>query len=70
MEFNSLDEHSQEIWSFEARKLLERQPFIKSQIMDAMRRDNSISYDGLSNHINNWCSPSTIRRWVISREGY
>jgi hypothetical protein len=38
--------------------------------MDALRKDASISYFGIANEIEHWCSYSTIRRWVISREGY
>ena len=69
-EYENLDKSSIQLWECERRKALARQPFIASQIMEILRKDVSISYYGIANEIDHWCSHSTIRRWVITREGY
>ena len=35
-EYENLDEASQEIWKFQARSQIKRQPFIKTQIMECL----------------------------------
>ena len=72
--FGELFENESEVvkkhWEAQRREHVKIQPKIKGQLMDALRKNNSISYGGLAGSINQWCSAATIRRWVISREGY
>ena len=59
-----------EQWEAQRRHMVARQQHIKTQLLDQMKKDNSLSYEGLANGIERWCSPGAIRRWVMSREGY
>jgi hypothetical protein len=48
-----------------------RQPFIKDDILDALKMcNNCMSYRALSKHINNWCAPYTIETWLRSHPTY
>jgi hypothetical protein len=48
-----------------------RQPYIKDDILDALKMcNNCMSYRELSKHINNWCSPYTIETWLRSQPTY
>jgi hypothetical protein len=48
-----------------------RQPYIKDDILDALKMcNNCMSYRLLSKHINNWCSPYTIETWLRSHPTY
>ena len=49
--------------------MIARQPFIASQIVDALRRDPTLSWDQVACEIDDWCSPATIQRWVKSHIG-
>ena len=44
-------------------------PRMKEITKDVVRKDNSISYHGISIKIGLWCSASTIQGWISSREG-
>ena len=59
-----------EFWEAHARYVVEQQPGVQKILIDALWKYYSIPYDGLANFICHWCSSSTIRSWVISREGY
>ena len=59
-----------ERWGAHARDIVEQQPGIRQILIDAQRKYSSITYDGPDNYIQHWCSASTIRPWVMSREGY
>ncbi len=48
-----------------------RQPFIKEDILDALKLGNNChSYRALSKHITNWCAPYTIETWLRSHPTY
>jgi hypothetical protein len=48
-----------------------RQPYIKDDILDALKMcNNCMSNCALSKHINNWCSPYTIETWLRSHPMY
>jgi hypothetical protein len=48
-----------------------QQPYIKDDIMDALKMVNNCrSYRLLSNRINNWCAPYTIETWLRSHPSY
>ena len=48
-----------------------RQPYIKEDILDALKLGNNChSYRALSKRINNWCSPYTIETWLRSHPTY
>ena len=57
-------------WEAHRREHMKLQPLIKGRLINALQKNNSISYGGLAGSISEWCSAATIRRWVISREGY
>ena len=64
-EFDHLDQAVKDQYEAEAR-----QPLIATSIKDYLNKNPSISYHGIANSINNWCSPVTIQRWITSREGF
>ena len=49
---------------------MEKQPRIRQILIDALREDSRIPYDGLANYIQHWCSVSTICLWLITIDGY
>ena len=57
-------------WELKWHACLERQKRIKNDIVDAIRCNPRSSWDAIAEHIDQWCSAATIRRWVISRGGY
>jgi hypothetical protein len=69
-QYDVLDEHEKDVWQQHAKDLIAWQPHIKDTLMQAMRQDSSVTYKGLEQCIQHWCSYSTIQRWVVSREGY
>lgn len=70
LEYENLSQTRKEQWAAKSRALISRQPLIKDQLITLLQKDNSLSYEGLSNGINHWCNPSTIRRWITTREGF
>jgi hypothetical protein len=47
-----------------------RQPFIKDELIEAIKAYNCVSYRQLSVHINNWCQHTCIARWLNSYDTY
>jgi hypothetical protein len=64
-----LDDNEKGVWEFKARNHDERQPLIRDQILDSLRRNPAISFEKLAADIDHWCSHNTIFRWVTSRRG-
>lgn len=69
-EFAQLSKVERDLWECKRRSHLAMQPKVKGLIMEALVKNNSMSYEALAGAINEWCSSSTIRRWVTTREGY
>lgn len=69
-EFESLDDGTKAIWEGKRREHLERQPAIKDQICNAIRKNPKRSWKGIEADINYWCSDLAIYRWATSRPGY
>ena len=44
-----------------------RQPFIESELIEAIKAYNCVTYRALATHINNWCIP---RRHVAITQGH
>jgi len=68
--YDTLDEDVKAQWEMKRRIHLERQPRIKHDILNAMRKNPRCSWEGIAEEIDNWCSAATIRRYVTSRGGY
>jgi hypothetical protein len=47
-----------------------RQPAIKHDIVNAIRKNPKLSWYGIEVEINFWCSAASIRSWVMSRKGH
>jgi hypothetical protein len=69
-EYNNLPASVKKVWEMKKRQHLERQPLIKDDIIHIIRSNPKISWDGIAEAINHWCSASTIQRWVTTRDGY
>ena len=59
-----------ERFEFLAREHDARQPFIKEQLVEALESQVTMSFYGLAQHINWWCSPKSIERWLKRFPGY
>ena len=68
--FATLDPDTKSIWDAKSRKALLRRPHMADQIIDALRKNPKRSWLGLEDDINCWCSASTIRKWLTSRESF
>lgn len=68
--FQNLSSLEISVWESRKREHLARQPEIKTQIIFSLQQNDAISYQALEGEVNSWCSASTIRRYIISREGY
>ncbi len=67
----ALDDQEMPYYSRLAREHDERQPYIKQDILDALIEGHSChSYRALSKHINDWCSPWAIEKWLKSHPMY
>jgi len=53
-----------------AREHDARQPYIKVQLVEAIESEVTMSFYGLAQHINWWCSPKSIERWLKKFPGY
>jgi hypothetical protein len=69
-EYESLDDGKKALWEGKRREHLLRQPAIKDQIIDAIRKNPKKSWSGIEADINFWCSAATIYRWITSMPGY
>ena len=59
-----------ERFNFLAREHDARQPFIKVQLAEALESEVAMSFYGLAQYINWWCSPKTIEWWWKRFPGY
>ena len=69
-EFDKLSKETKEIWEQRRKAHLRKWSTIKDTLMRELRKNNSICYKRLASKIDYWCSDSTIRKWVQSRQGY
>ncbi|CAJ1965501.1 unnamed protein product [Cylindrotheca closterium] len=68
--FKTLDDDTRVVWEFQRRAHLSRHATIKDQIICAIKTNPKCSWRSIEQEIDHWCCDATIRRWVISREGY
>ncbi len=47
-----------------------RQSFIESELMEAIKSYNCVTYRALAKHVNNWCQHTCIVNWLKSHETY
>ena len=59
-----------ERYEFMAREHDARQPHIKDQLVQALESEVTMSFYGLAQHLNWWCSPKSIERWLKRFPGY
>jgi hypothetical protein len=64
-----LDDSMKVFWESQSRSKIARQPYIRDNIIEAMRVNPSKSFEQISNDIDNWCLASTIFKWFFSH-GY
>jgi hypothetical protein len=65
-----LNANERAYWEQRSRTQIERQPSIADDIINSMRANPSKSYDAVAKDIGNWCSGTTIQKWLRSHSGY
>ena len=68
--YETLDDGKKAMWEAKRREHLLRQPAIKNQIIESIKRNPRRSWKCIEADINHWCSDTTIYRWVTSKAGY
>lgn len=68
-EWALLGDSDRAYWESQARTKIARQPYIRDNIIEAMRANPSKSFQSISEDIGHWCSASTIHKWFYSH-GY
>ena len=58
------------VWDAHRRNHLERQPGIKSDLLDQLLANSCTSFEGLAASINHWCGKTAIRKWLESHDTY
>ena len=58
------------LWEAKAREHDERHADIKPLLLRALKKNPTMSWERLAGAIDNWCSPSTIQRWMKSHVSY
>ena len=66
--WKALDPKEKEVWELHSRSMVARQPFIVGHIVEAFNRDNTMTWGQLASSIDDWCSASTIQRYVTSHK--
>ncbi|KAI2503723.1 hypothetical protein MHU86_10704 [Fragilaria crotonensis] len=59
-----------EVWTFHARNHDERQPFIRDQIIEAIRKNPTRSFQKIAADIDHWCLATAIHQWLSSHASY
>ena len=57
-------------WERQAREHDARQPYIKDDLVEALKANVCRSYRALAKVIGDWCSPNTIERWLADHPSY
>jgi hypothetical protein len=57
-------------WEAQSRSKIAQQPQIRDNIIEAMRANPTKSFEQITVDIGNWCSASTIQKWIASHSGY
>ena len=70
LEFAMMSANDKSVWAVVARSNLQRQENISQSIRTLVANNPSITYGAIAKSLGNWCSSSTIHRWITSREGY
>jgi len=60
------DSDTKEYWEAVTRKQLARQPMIRDYIIESLRQNPSKSYHHVAEDTGNWCSKTTIQKWLDS----
>ena len=68
--FEELDKDKIAEWKMEYRGCLHFQLSICHKVIDIIMKNKHFSWLEIEKKLNYWCSYSTIRCWVSSREGY
>ena len=69
-EWLSLPAADKVYWESRSRSQITRQEHIADNIIEAMRANPSKSFEQIASDIGNWCSASTIQKWIASKQGY
>jgi hypothetical protein len=57
-------------WEAHSWSKISRQPQIRDTIIEAMRANPTKSFEQIAVDIGNWCSASTMAKWIASHSGY
>ena len=72
LKFDALVSRGGDISKWERRAMEHdaRQPFIRGELIAALEAQVCKGYRQLSRHVNGWCQPQTIERWLNSHPSY
>jgi hypothetical protein len=59
-----------EVWNFHAQNHNKRQPLIRDQIIEAIRKNPTRSFQKIAADIDHWCSATAIHQWLLSHASY
>ena len=68
--WNRCGQLEKDFWESVSRTKLSIQPTVKDSIIQMLRNNPSLSYDNVAVEIDNFCSSSSIQRWMASHDGY
>lgn len=53
-----------------SRELDANHPFMRDKILEALRANSALSYERIASNIGDWCTGSTIQKWMSSHDTY
>ena len=68
--WNTLTEGEKDEWAQICKSMIAKQPNIAGQLVDALLNDPTLSWNQLAEIIDDWCSASTIQRFITSHPSY
>ena len=64
------DPDQRAIWELQSRSAIALQPTIAGRIADIMNKNPTLSWEKIASELNDWCSASTVERYVKSHPSY
>ena len=64
-QWEDLDDGDRKIFEHKSRQAIARQPAISGQLVELFQKNGALSYHQAAQEIDNWCSGSTINRWLV-----
>lgn len=65
-----MSDNDKEYWHAQEQERVAEQPYIRDRIIEALHANPSLDYDKIAGDIGEWCSSSTIQRFLAKHESY